>query len=366
MTKLLIGVTAHGFGHLAQTAPVIHALRRRLPDVEITVRSGIAPDVLARRIPVAFRAVATEEDFGLVMATPFAVDPTATFERYARLHEGYRKSVSELAAWMRAESFDGVLANISYLLTAAAAQAGIPALAMSSLNWLDLFDYYCGGFDGAAAIAREIETGYADASRIARLEPGMPMPRFETVRIGAAIADVGTPRRAELIRHYGAARSGRVIVFALGGIAPGEPPDWSAELAAQHLLIGPACWASRGPWRTDVAPMPFLDIIASADAVVAKPGYGTVTEAAAAGVPAILFTRGDWPEEPALVGWLHRHGRCSYVDAAMAVCPPEAIFDLCDRLAAAPAPPRPAAGGEEQVADLMVELLGKTGRGPRR
>lgn len=362
MARLLVGITAHGFGHLAQTAPVVAALRNRLPALDITVRTSLPARVIEARIPPPVRIVASRDDFGLVMASPFDVDSRASFDRYARLHERFRDGVVELAKWMREERFDGVLANISYLLSAAAGEAGIPALAMSSLNWLDIFRFYCGRFEGAGAVATDIAEAYQGAACIARIEPAMAMPQFETVRIGAAIAMGGNNRRDELRRHYGARGTGRVVVFALGGVPPGEPPGWSADLAPEHVLIGPERWAGRGPWRSpDETGLPFTDLLASADAVVARPGYGTVTEVAAAGVPAILLTRGDWPEEPGLVGWLKRHGRCIYFGGSLPACRPEEIFALCDRLAAMPAPPPPATGGEEQAADLMVGLLRGTG-----
>lgn len=358
MTRLLIGITAHGFGHLAQTAPVVAALRRRNPSLEITILSALAPSIIEARIPPPVSIVATQDDFGLVMATPFDVDPEATFSRYADLNARHGTEVDALAEWLRDERFDGVLANISYLLSAAAHRAGIPALAMSSLNWHDLFRFYCGGFEGAATIADQIRTDYKLAQCIGRLEPAMAMPDFETTTIDAAIAATGRNRREELCHQYNMDERAKIVLFAMGGMAPENPPDWSADLAGDHILFGPASWVGRGPWRDPAETgIPFTDLIASADVVVARPGYGTVTEAAAAGVPAILVTRGDWPEEPGLVDWLKRHGRCIYFENRLEECRSDVILALCDQLSGMPVPPRPLTGGEEEVAGLMEELL---------
>jgi len=43
--------------------------------------------------------------------------------------------------------------------------------------------------------------------------------------------------------------------------------------------------------------------LSSCDALITKPGYGTVTEAACNGVPALYVLRGDWAEEPFLERW---------------------------------------------------------------
>jgi len=47
---LLVDISAHGLGHLAQTAPVLDALASRLPTMRLTVRSALTRQQLARRI----------------------------------------------------------------------------------------------------------------------------------------------------------------------------------------------------------------------------------------------------------------------------------------------------------------------------
>jgi len=45
---LLVTICAHGFGHLGQSAPVLNALRRRLPALRLTVASTL-PEARLRR-----------------------------------------------------------------------------------------------------------------------------------------------------------------------------------------------------------------------------------------------------------------------------------------------------------------------------
>ena len=51
----------------------------------------------------------------------------------------------------------------------------------------------------------------------------------------------------------------------------------------------------------------FLDVVASCDAVITKPGYGTFVESACHGAPVLYTRRQDWPEEGALINWLNDH-----------------------------------------------------------
>ena len=77
---LLVDISAHGLGHLAQTAPVINALMAQAPDLELTVRSAIPRERLALRICGDFKHVAEARDFGLVMhnAVDIDLDSSAT------------------------------------------------------------------------------------------------------------------------------------------------------------------------------------------------------------------------------------------------------------------------------------------------
>jgi len=50
-------------------------------------------------------------------------------------------------------------------------------------------------------------------------------------------------------------------------------------------------------------PLSFPDLTASMDCIVTKPGYGTVSESACLGKPAIYVLRGNWAEEPNLIKW---------------------------------------------------------------
>jgi hypothetical protein len=54
MTHLLATISSHGLGHLAQSAPVLNALRRRLPDLRLTVASQLPEKRLRTRIDGEF------------------------------------------------------------------------------------------------------------------------------------------------------------------------------------------------------------------------------------------------------------------------------------------------------------------------
>ncbi len=58
----------------------------------------------------------------------------------------------------------------------------------------------------------------------------------------------------------------------------------------------------------------YKDLIASIDAVVSKPGYGTAAEVIHYQLPFLFTCRGDFPDEPFIVAWLESYGRCKQID----------------------------------------------------
>ena len=149
---LVAAISPHGFGHAAQTAPVLNALRARVPDLRLTLRTTVPRDLLAARVrgPWDYEPVAS--DFGMVMASALDIQVDASADAYARLHDRWEEEVEREAAALAALDPDLVLCNVPYLPLAAAARLGIPAIALCSLNWADVYMHYCGARPAAAAV----------------------------------------------------------------------------------------------------------------------------------------------------------------------------------------------------------------------
>ncbi len=128
---LLATVTAHGLGHLAQTAPVLDALRRRLPTLRLTVASSLPEARLRQRIGGDFHIEPRPLDFGFAMRDAFSVDLPASAAAYRALHADWPVHVAHTRAWLQALRPDLLLCNAAYLPLAAAAELGLPAYGMS-------------------------------------------------------------------------------------------------------------------------------------------------------------------------------------------------------------------------------------------
>jgi len=353
---VLVDVSGHGFGHLAQVAPVLNVLRRRVPDLRLTVRSELPADVVRRRVTEPAQVVSAAVDVGLTMRSALDVDVPGSVRRYEEFHADWTARVGRAAADMARLGPDLVLADVPYLSLEAAARLSLPSVAMCSLNWADIYDRYADRSPERARIAAEIRSAYRRATHFLQPQPSMPMTDLPQRRPVGPIAALGCNRRAEVEARVGLRPEDRLVLIGLGGIETRLPVE-------RWPVLPGVCWVVPTAWRVaraDVVPMealgmPFLDVLASSDALLTKTGYGSFVEAACHGVRVLYVPRPDWPEEPYLVDWLRAHGVCrpvgrSVLDAGALETELAALFEP-----PASRPPRPT--GAKETADFLAGLL---------
>lgn len=351
---LWLALSPHGFGHATMTAPLVAALRRRRPGMRLTIQTTLPHDFLATRYD-DFHQVAEIPDFGFCMKSPTEVDVEASARRYHALHQDFAAVVAAEAARLRAESPDLVLANVPYVTMAAARQAGIAVVGYSSLNWADLTDHFFRDRADCRALRAEIRAAHDAVEFFLRPRPAqvMTVPRQRDI---GPVVRLGDDRRAQIRQTLGLGPETRLGLIAFGGM------DHRLPLQRWPRLDG-WFWLSsllETPVRPDMAPWPmagvsFADLFVSVDVIVGKPGYGTFSEAGAAGIPMLYEPRPDWPEAPPLEDWLARHTRC------LRVRPQDLLDDRLlpqlQRLFSLPAQRVAEADGAEQGAAALEEVL---------
>ncbi|MCE1241228.1 MAG: hypothetical protein LWW83_15020 [Azonexaceae bacterium] len=349
---LFVDISAHGFGHLAITAPVLNALAKIVPDLRLTVRSGLPASRLHERIAPAFAHLPEASDFGFAMLDATRIDLPASAAAYRSAHADWPARIAGEAALLARLAPDLVLSNVSPLPLAGARVAGIPALALCSLNWADLFLHVFGDEPWATGIHRQLLTAYAEADVFLRTTPAMPMPDLPRQRDIGVIATLG--QRRTLVSADGR----HTALVALGGIAHRLPIEaWPRDIGWRWLV--PAAWRCTHPDALDSESLglSFTDLLCSVDAVITKPGYGTFTEAACNGVPVLYQRREDWPEQACLIDWLQRNGNCREV-AVDRMLGGNFTGDLACLLAQPRRPP-PCADGAARAAAAVLEYAGR-------
>lgn len=354
---LLVAISAHGFGHLAQTAEVVNALRERLPSLRVTVRSALPHARLRARLTSAFEHRPEACDVGMHMSSALDILIEDSARAYAEFHQDWKSTVRDEAQRLAALAPDLVLANVPYRVLAGAAAAGIPAVALCSLNWADIYRHYFGQRPEAGTILRQIAAAYRSADCFLQPQPSMPMEDLPRRRSVGPIARRGRERRGELLRRAGLSGGcNRLVLIATGGVDLPLPVENWPQLQDACWIV-PANWQIR---RSDVIALetldlPFIDVLASCDAVLTKPGYGSFSEAACNGIAVLYVARPDWPEEPHLVRWLMQNGRAREISREQLMA--GRLAEDLDMLLAlgSPQPVQPL--GAAQAADILLQYL---------
>ncbi len=360
-THLVVSISGHGFGHVAQTAPVLNLLHQRMPQLRITVRSAVTAEHLRSRIHAPFSHLQSSGDIGMVMSSALDVRAEESCAAYRAFHTQWDERVATEATLLRELGADWVFSNVGYLPLAGAQRAGIPNAALCSLNWADIYRHYCcpsagSGRSADEMIAAQIHECYASTDAFLRATPGMSMTSLPNLIPIAPIAAIGTNRRTKLNDHLKLSGNEKLVLISLGGIASRLPIERWPRIAGVRWLVQKS-WQANHPdaIALESMPMSFSDLLASSDALICKPGYGSFVEAACSGVPVLYVNRADWPESPALIAWLQQNGLCREIarSALEQGTIPKALEELLS--ASKPEPVVPT--GAQQVAEWLAEKM---------
>ena len=317
MPHLVVAISAHGFGHLAQTAPVINRLRHMIPDLQVTLRTAVPESLLRARVAGPWQLEQSESDFGMHMTSGLDVDVEASAAAYAAFHRHWRTRLRAEEQSLGALRPDLVFANIPYLTLAAAASQGVPAVALCSLNWADIYQHYCGHRPEADDILGTMRSAYASANLFLQPEPSMPMVDLANRKRIGPIASLGTDHRAAVRTRLQLGGLDRLVLVAPGGFPISMDLDRWPRLPGVHWLVPtPQAVARRDMTALESLGLRFVDLLTAVDAVIGKPGYGTFAEVACHGAAMLYVSRGDWPEEACLVKWLQNSARALEIPRA--------------------------------------------------
>ncbi len=356
MPSLYVVISAHGYGHLSQITPVINGLHARVANLQVTVQTEIPRPLIEKRLSCPFDQVEHTADIGMLMAGPTVICWEDSLHAYQAFHRDWDGQMRQQRAIFDARRPDLLLTDIPYLPIVAARESGIPAVAYSSLNWVDILEVNSAIASQMRPELAMMRDAYQQAACFIQPEPSMPMSWLENRRPVGPVMLVGENRRTDLDADLGLAQGDKLVVVSLGGIPLDSPLANWPQLPGVHWIIADSPTVQRGDiHRWDESRYRFIDMVASADLVITKPGYGMFTEIAAVGVPTLNIARADWGESAVLEAWLGRHVALKTVPLAQLLG-----GDVADEVSALlqaqrgiPVPP----SGIDEAVELLLPLL---------
>ena len=343
-------VTGHGFGHLTRLCEVLRAVRARAPHLPIAV-VGAVPEALVRAAvpgPLAVRKVAC--DVGLAQQDALRIDEAASAELCRAFDASWEDRLRAEVEFLRDAGARAVLADVPPLPIAAAARAGIPALALTNFSWDWIWRHLAARQPSLAASAALAARAYAEADLLLELPFAGDLsafPRRERVGFVARRPAVGREEARKRLRF-----DGPTALLSFGGVGlPGLTREVLRDPGLRFALP-----EDLPAGRLEALGLSYVDVVGAADVVVTKPGYGLVTDAIGARTPLVYTERGDFPEYPVIVRELPRWLACAHVSNEDLLA--GRVGDAVRRALAHPMPPPPELDGAARAARRVLEALG--------
>lgn len=360
MPLIWAAISAHGFGHAAQVVPVLNAVGRRVPDLRVLLRTTVPHSFFTNRLAVPFDVQPVRQDVGCIQKGPLSIDVAATWHAHHQFHLTWKERLqAEVSAILSARP-DLILADTPYLAVTAGAEAGIPTIALMNFTW----DLVLSAFTPPPEIPHEallhaIRQAYAHADLALRITPAPVVANFHRLLDVGPIAEPASPDRDRLAACLQLAPGERTVLVGFGGIPLATLPFEALRAATRYrfLFDGSIPPGNQRFVSTRSLPFSFKELLASVDVIMTKPGYGTVVEAVALGIPLVYIRRYNFADEQPLVEFLHRHGRG--IELSQQDFTAGRWLTALDSAVALLSPPfpHPTMSGAEDAAELLATFL---------
>jgi hypothetical protein len=360
MPAIVFYISGHGFGHASRSIEVINALVDRRPDLDVIVRSSVAPWLVGLTAREGVRLESVECDTGVVQIDSLHLDARETIRRAGAFMATLPARLATEARRLQDAGAVLVVADLPALGIAAACAAGLPAIALGNFTWDWIYADYDGGQDVADAIA-EI---YAKTTLALRLPMWGGFATMADVRDVPFVARRSRRQAAEVRQALGLRPEARLALVSFGGHgtdridleALSRLRDFTAVIAgpSSTLVIGSLVTLN----EDDLYARGFRyeDLVKAVDVVVTKPGYGIIAECVANDAALVYTSRGHFVEYDVLVEHIPRYLRSGFIEHAD-------LFagrweDHLWKALSLPEPPEhPPVNGADVVAEALLKLL---------
>ncbi len=308
-------ITGHGLGHATRMVAVMQVLREAHPAVRLLARTSAPLALFAAHLGAAVMVVPGAVDVGTVQHDSLRLDKAASLTAYAAFLAERPDRVQSEARWLREVGAALVVGDIPPLAFEAAAAAGIPGIAITNFSWDWIYASYVAQGQTQAPLLRKIREAYGRASLLLRLPLHGDLSAFPVIRDIPLIAR-RVPRDRRAVRAaLGITEQDPLVVLSFGGF-----DLYGIDFGRLGRLEGYRFAVSRevvgAPGNVLGVPPSVIrhdELVAAADAVITKPGYGIVSECLAHRIPVVYTSRGEFAEYGPLVEGLHRYTAATFI-----------------------------------------------------
>lgn len=331
-------VSSHGFGHAARTRTILEKLESH---AAVTL-FATTPNWFWGNLGV--NHVHFQADIGCIQQGTLNIDEAATLAAFRQFKTGFQLRFEQLRLLHQSNPFDLIVTDIAPEPLEFAVKLNVPSVLVANFTWVEIYQQM-------ASLAGEIP----DLLRQYKLATNTLIPAFQTGMDWSTnpVAVDAVAKRGHDIRPFlnPENRYQRLVYIDAG--------RWGTEIgwnnAAQFcdtlfIRIGPAL-SDLPPnvLQLEFGAVNHPDLVRSVDVVVAKPGYGIVTECLANGTHWCCIPRDGFAEDDVLIRYAVELGNFSVADysqLASLAFPCVALRDVVPTL---------ASDGASQIARLLLD-----------
>ena len=343
----LFYISGHGYGHASRDIEVMHAIAALDEDARIVVRTSAPRWLFDATVPTGIAFRPAETDTGVAQIDSLRLDEDETARHAARFYADFDALVDREAGVLRQIGAQVVVGDIPPLAFAAADRAGVRSVALGNFTWDWIYSIYPAFDRLAPGVIALIRSAYAHASSALRLPLHCGFEPMAAVTTDIPfIARKSTRDPAEVRRALGVSGT-RPVVLASFSAYGADLPIAPLQQSDRFTLLAPQ--------RDPPGGLLYQDLVAAADVVVSKPGYGIVSECVANETALLYTSRGHFIEYDLFVAEMPKVLRCRYLSQEDLLAGRWA--DAIDALLAQPAPPeRPRIDGADRAARAILNL----------
>ena len=297
--RIAVYISGHGFGHLAQMAPLLNRIHQCQPQIDFLIRCALPESELRSRFDFDFQLDSLVVDLGVIQKSAIEEDRDGSIALMRAWTADLDRHIRRETELLRHFNPSLVLANISPLAFPAARALGVPSVGLATLDWFTIYAHWLAADD---PVIRALKRAYEACELLLTPPMAMDMQVFPNRQEIALIA--AHPNTIN-VSFKQAAKKRALVIFG-GSNQPAFNLHALAEMSDWLFLIpdAPADAPDNVQSIRFDDDLKAVDLMAHVDAVVCKPGYGILAECWRTGRPMAWVERPDFPEYPMLKGWL--------------------------------------------------------------
>ncbi len=323
-------ISGHGFGHASREVEVINALAAARPDLKIVLRTSVSEALLTRTLRAPVSRLEGPCDTGVIQRDSVTHDDEATIREAVAFQATMAGRVDAEIARLKPFDVRVIVGDIPPMAFDVAARLDVPAIAIGNFTWDWIYEWYAEPLAAAPTLLADIRRSYGRATHALELPLSGGFEVFPHVTRIPFIARHSTHTRTQARRLLGVDAGRPLALLSFGGYGLQRLAvdtldcldDWTVVLTDRITSLG-----SHPPPHVRLIPesafdngagaagnLRYEDLVAAADVVVTKPGYGIISECIAHDTAMLYTSRGRFREYDRMVVEMPSLLRCRFID----------------------------------------------------